>query len=179
MDESLSENLGKVFKIGVFGASGKMGQAIAAEAQKLGITCYWGSYQSNPPRGYSYLGTYPLNPPDLQEQVWLNELDVFLDFSHPSVLPENIQLVSYLKKPYLCGVTGIAQAGMEPLKVLSQELPVMWSSNYSLGVAVLRQALKAFRLLAQGWDFAIMEAHHKFKQDKPSGTAGLFSNLCN
>ena len=56
------------------------------------------------------------------------------------------------------------------LKKASQQIPVLWSSNMSVGVNFLNGLLKHFKSL-KGFDFQIEEVHHRHKKDAPSGTA--------
>jgi 4-hydroxy-tetrahydrodipicolinate reductase len=69
------------------------------------------------------------------------------------------------------GTTGLSARQHDALRDAAREIAVLWSANFSLGVAVLtRAAREAARALAS-WDCEIAEAHHRHKQDAPSGTA--------
>ena len=54
---------------------------------------------------------------------------------------------------------------------MSRRVPVVWASNFSLGVAVLAELVERAARQLRGWDCDIVEAHHAHKQDAPSGTA--------
>ena len=76
--------------------------------------------------------------------------------------------------PLLSGTTGYTQAQKAELSALGAYAPVLWSANYSLGVAVLVRALaQVAPILKPEFDIEITETHHNQKADAPSGTAKL------
>ena len=100
--------------------------------------------------------------------------DVVMDFSRPAALPEIAAYVRRTGTPPLSGTTGYTEAEKERLFALGSAVPVLWSANYSLGVAVLARALRVIApVLGQDFDIEITETHHNQKADAPSGTAKL------
>ena len=100
--------------------------------------------------------------------------DVVMDFSRPAALPEIAAYVRRTGTPLLSGTTGYTEAEKERLFALGSAVPVLWSANYSLGVAVLARALRVIApVLGQDFDIEITETHHNQKADAPSGTARL------
>ena len=100
--------------------------------------------------------------------------DVVMDFSRPAALPEIAAYVCRTGTPLLSGTTGYTEAERERLFALGSAVPVLWSANYSLGVAVLARALRVIApVLGQDFDIEITETHHNQKADAPSGTAKL------
>ena len=100
--------------------------------------------------------------------------DVVMDFSRPAALPEIAAYVRRTGMPLLSGTTGYTEAEKERLFALGSAVPVLWSANYSLGVAVLARALRVIApVLGQDFDIEITETHHNQKADAPSGTAKL------
>ena len=100
--------------------------------------------------------------------------DVVIDFSRPEALPEIASYVRRTGTPLLSGTTGFSPAEMERLRDLGRYAPVLWSANYSLGVAVLVRALRQVSdVLKPDFDIEITETHHNQKADAPSGTAKL------
>lgn len=101
-------------------------------------------------------------------------IDLLIDFSNPSSLPFVSKFVQESKCALLIGTTGYDEQQLAQIKELAQCVPVMHSSNYSLGVAVFQQVLKEITpLLEADFDMEIIEAHHNQKVDAPSGTAKL------
>lgn len=100
--------------------------------------------------------------------------DVVMDFSRPEALPEVTSYVRRTGTPLLSGTTGYTEAEKGSLFALGSAAPVLWSANYSLGVAVLARALQVIApVLGPDFDIEITETHHSQKADAPSGTAKL------
>ena len=112
---------------------------------------------------------------DLHQRGTLGkEADLVMDFSRPAALPEIAADVRRTGTPLLSGTTGYTEAEKERLFALGSAVPVLWSANYSLGVAVLARALRVIApVLGQDFDIEITETHHNQKADAPSGTAKL------
>ena len=100
--------------------------------------------------------------------------DVVIDFSRPEALAEVASYVRRTGTPLLSGTTGYTAEQLEQLRSLGTAVPVLWSANFSLGVAVLVRALQAVSdVLKPDFDIEITETHHNQKADAPSGTAKL------
>ncbi len=100
--------------------------------------------------------------------------DVVIDFSRPEALAEVCAYVQRTKTPLLSGTTGYTPDQLARLEALGTAVPVLWSANYSLGVAVFVRALQAVSgVLQPDFDIEITETHHNQKADAPSGTAKL------
>lgn len=112
---------------------------------------------------------------DLEQLAKLGRVaDVVVDFSRPEALPEICAYVRRTGTPLLSGTTGYSPAELAQLKALGTAAPVLWSANFSLGVAVLVRALRVVSdVLKPDFDIEITETHHNQKADAPSGTAKL------
>lgn len=100
--------------------------------------------------------------------------DVVIDFSRPEALPEICSYVRRTGTPLLSGTTGLSGGDIARLGAAGHYAPVLWSANYSLGVAVLYRALAAVsEVLKPDFDIELTETHHNQKADAPSGTAKL------
>ena len=100
--------------------------------------------------------------------------DVVVDFSRPEALPEICSYVRRTGTALLSGTTGYTEAEKAALESLGTSAPVLWSANYSLGVAVLVRALREVSgVLKPDFDIELTETHHNQKADAPSGTAKL------
>ena len=100
--------------------------------------------------------------------------DVVMDFSRPEALPEVTSYVRRTGTPLLSGTTGYTEAEKGSLFALGSAAPVLWSANFSLGVAVLARALRDVTgVLRPEFDIEVTEVHHNQKTDAPSGTAKL------
>lgn len=120
--------------------------------------------------GLELVGEYDVhNIDELDESA--PAADLVIDFSSPRALTHVAAYVRRTGAALLCGTTGLGDEDLALLRDLGNSTRVVWSSNYSLGVAVLRRvAAEAAKALA-GWDIEIAETHHNQKVDAPSGTA--------
>ena len=138
-------------KIGVIGATGRMGQAVlqvlANETEHTGV------------------------PIARAHATAVTELDVLVDFSLPQALADNMALAKRLHCPLLVCTTGLTEQQRQGLVELGQQLPVLYAENTSIGIALLADLVQqASRLLGEA-DVDIIDLHHKHKRDAPSGTA--------
>ncbi len=100
--------------------------------------------------------------------------DVIMDFSRPAAMSHIADYVRRTGTPLLSGTTGLGEAERRTLESLGAYAPVLWSANYSLGIAVLYRALREIApVLGEDYDVEITETHHNQKEDAPSGTANL------
>lgn len=100
--------------------------------------------------------------------------DVAMDFSSPAVLPAAADYVRRTGTPYLSGTTGLTEADQQILTDLGKFAPVLYSANYSVGIAVFARVLRQISdVLKPDFDIEMMETHHNQKVDAPSGTAKL------
>ena len=94
-----------------------------------------------------------------------------VDFSAPAALPHVAAYVRRTGATLVSGATGYTSEQLDELRSLGEKSRVVWSSNYSLGVAVLRRVTAVAAAALAGWDVEIVETHHNQKVDAPSGTA--------
>lgn len=98
---------------------------------------------------------------------------VIVDFSSPAALPRTISICRGYKSALVIGTTAISKDDIERLRELGQDVAVVQSFNFSVGINVLSMVLKEFSPCLSDWDLEIAEIHHKHKKDAPSGTALL------
>lgn len=97
---------------------------------------------------------------------------VIIDFTHPSASLEFLRAAAKKRVPMVIATTGFNSRQLAEIKRLSRRTPTLLSANTSLGVNVLVSLLgKAAKMLGDDYDVEIIEAHHRFKKDAPSGTA--------
>lgn len=104
----------------------------------------------------------------------LAESDVLVDFSIPDGLSNRLDLCAEAGKPMLVGTTGLEPAHHLSIDAAAKTVPVLQTGNTSLGVNMLAALVKeAASRLGDDWDIEIVEMHHRYKVDAPSGTAIL------
>lgn len=102
-----------------------------------------------------------------------NNSDVVIDFTSPQSTKKNIKLAIETKTPLVIGTTGLDENMMNYIHKAAVKVPILQSTNMSLGVNVLINLVEksAASLSASNYDIEIAETHHKHKIDAPSGTA--------
>jgi len=98
--------------------------------------------------------------------------DCLIDFTRPEGTLQHLALCLRHKVAIVIGTTGFDAEGKQAIADAAREIPVVFAPNMSVGVNVVFKLLDtASRILFEGYDIEIVEAHHKHKIDAPSGTA--------
>ncbi len=154
----------------LIGASGRMGQTI----------------QSLLPDTTSKICFSRLSKENTQELVSsIKKSDYVIDFSHPANFELALSACLLEKKPYMCCTTGLTSDHFELLKSASEKIPVIYASNNSLGIVILKKAVELVAKIfsevefGENIDIAISETHHNLKKDAPSGTSLSLGNIIN
>ena len=105
------------------------------------------------------------------------DADVIIDFSHPSVLDDLLNFAKEKKIPAVIATTGLNEQQIADIKIVSNDVPLFFSANMSIGVSLVSElAKKAAKVLQGSFDIEIVEAHHNQKIDAPSGTALMLAD---
>ena len=129
-------------RIGLFGAGGRMGTAIAAAAAARDDV--------------AIVAEIP---------------DVYVDFSAPPALGSHLAIAMDAKVPIVVGTTGFGEEHLRLLDEAAVKIPVLQAANMSLGVNLLAHLVRETAAkLGEEWDVEIVEMHHRHKVDAPSGT---------
>lgn len=155
-------------RILIHGATGRMGQALLRLAPEHdGLQVVAAVSRSQPPQrvveGVPHFAARELHgaPP----------FDVAVDFSLPEAFAPLLALCLERGAGLVSGTTGLDPGQQAAVDAAAGRIPVLWSANFSLGVAVLGELVERAAAALAGWDCDIVEAHHVHKKDAPSGTA--------
>jgi 4-hydroxy-tetrahydrodipicolinate reductase len=97
---------------------------------------------------------------------------VLIEFTHPGPTLEHLKDVAGAGKAMVIGTTGLSAAQVAELKNLAAKTRVVFAPNMSVGVNLMFKVVEDIaRVLREGYDVEIVEAHHRLKKDAPSGTA--------
>ena len=103
--------------------------------------------------------------------------DVIIDFSNPALLSSTLEYAVANKVALVLATTGLTDEQIKDVEEASEAIPVFFSYNYSMGVSLICELSKiAAKVLGNGFDVEIVEAHHNQKLDAPSGTAIMLGN---
>jgi|ERR1035437_355622 4-hydroxy-tetrahydrodipicolinate reductase len=144
-------------KYGIIGGSGRMGQEIELLLEESGHKCVF---------KYDIIGEWKSENPE-----------VMIDFSLPQAFNNTVNYVKKYKIPLVIGTTGLSAEQLDALKSLSRTVPVVQSYNFSAGIQMLLKCTELLKESLLDWDIEISETHHRFKKDKPSGTAIMIKNV--
>ncbi|HEY8995700.1 MAG TPA: 4-hydroxy-tetrahydrodipicolinate reductase [Lacunisphaera sp.] len=98
--------------------------------------------------------------------------DVIIDFSSHHATGRLIELAIANGKPIVIGTTGHSAEEKKRLLALAAQVPCVWAGNFSIGVNLLfALTRRATAVLGADYDTEVIEMHHRFKKDAPSGTA--------
>ena len=108
----------------------------------------------------------------------LKECDVTIDFTTPASSMFTLNSAAESGKPVVVGTTGFSTDQRKEIAYISKKIPLVVAPNMSIGVNVLfKLVASAAQVLGNDYDVEIVEAHHKFKKDAPSGTAVRISEI--
>jgi 4-hydroxy-tetrahydrodipicolinate reductase len=141
-------------RILINGSKGRMGHALSAAATELGLT----------------VGATIDAGDDLG--AGMKKADVVVDFSSHSATQAVLEAAVAQRKPVVIGTTGHSAEAKRKLLTLATQVPCVWAGNFSVGVNLLfALTRRAASVLGSDYDAEVIEMHHRFKQDAPSGTA--------
>jgi len=144
-------------KIAINGACGRMGQAVAKAAADAGVEV--------------------AEKIDVVEAAGVSrnmtkKVDAMVDFSTPEAALERLAECVKTETPAVLCTTGFTDAQKAQITKASKKIPVVFSSNMSVGVNLLfKRVPEIAKTLGETYDIDIVETHHRFKKDAPSGTA--------
>ena len=102
----------------------------------------------------------------------LKDIDCLIDFTRPQGTLQHLELCRQAGVGIVIGTTGFETEGKAAIAAAAKDIPVVFAPNMAVGVNVVFNLLDtAARILNQGYDIEIVEAHHRLKIDAPSGTA--------
>ena len=171
-------------KIAIHGAGGRMGQrliALAGEDPRFDVVAALES-ADHPSLGEdagTIAGVGPIGVP--LGVVGESDADVVIDFSVPDAAVAVAVHCHQYGKPLVVATTGLDVDQQQYLKKAAQKIPIVWAPSMSPAVNLLMKltkvAAKALAKLPTGVDVEIIERHHRFKEDAPSGTALKFGQI--
>lgn len=171
-------------KIAIHGAAGRMGKrliALAHENKQLEVAGAIDS-PSHPTIGQdagTLAGMEPIGVPVSSKIT--GSVDVVIDFSVPAAAINICKACAEQNVPLVLATTGFDDTQKNQVKAAAQNIPICWAPNMSLAVNLVMKlsevAGQALKDHPSGADVEILERHHRFKEDAPSGTALEFGKI--
>ena len=171
-------------RIAINGAAGRMGQrlvALASEDRDLELTAAL-EHSSHPRLGDDAGQIAGVAPLGVKLSATLDApVDVVIDFSVPRATTGILATCLENKLPLVVATTGLGDETGAKIREAARQIPILWSPSMSMAVNLaMKLSETAGRALANhpsGADVEIIEQHHRFKEDAPSGTALKFGEL--
>jgi 4-hydroxy-tetrahydrodipicolinate reductase len=170
--------------IGINGVCGRMGQRILQLAHDdkeltIGVTLEAPGHPHQGRDAGEISGLGPIGVPVRAEVPIETRLDVLIDFSMPEGTMAVLPVCVGRRIPLLVATTGHTHEQRQQIEAAAHDTALLLAPNMSLAVNLLMklvgQAAEALR--ARGFDVEILERHHRFKKDSPSGTALHFARI--
>lgn len=118
---------------------------------------------------------YPVyNHLDIKEDI-----DVIIDFSSPATLDELLNYAIDKNLGIVLASTGYSDEDVSKIEDASKKIPILYSGNLSLGVNVMQIIAEKLSAMLEDFDIEIVEKHHRYKVDSPSGTAKMLFEAVN
>jgi 4-hydroxy-tetrahydrodipicolinate reductase len=157
-------------KVAIAGAAGRMGQAL--------IEALRGDKELQLGAGLEVVGSPSLGKEISGVKIGsdvaaaLAASDVLIDFTRPDATLAHLRACKASGKAMVIGTTGFSPAQKKDIEEAAHAIPIAMAANFAVGVnALFKLAEQAARILGEGYDVEIIEAHHRHKVDAPSGTA--------
>lgn len=163
-------------KLVVVGAGGRMGQRIIALAQETEGLDVVGAVDvpDHPSQGQLVC------PGVVLSDQFPQTADIVIDFSLPQGTDKTLAFCADRQAALVLGTTGLSESQKAALSTVSSQVPVVQATNMSVGMNTLFATVgKIAKMLGEDYDIEIIEQHHRFKKDAPSGTAlSLAESIC-
>ena len=164
-------------KIAVAGASGRMGRMLIEAIQNADDTVLVGALDvaGSPNLGAdaaAFLGKPAGIPIEADLSKGLANADFLIDFTRPDGTLKHLEYCAAHGIKMIIGTTGFDEAGKAAIAAAAKKTAIVFAPNMSIGVNVTMKLLEmAAKSFSHGYDIEIIEAHHRYKVDAPSGTA--------
>lgn len=164
-------------RIGIVGAGGRMGRMLIEACLKDGQFLLGAAFDTS---GSPVIGRTAGELVGMASDVvvtddlaaGLKDIDCLIDFTRPQGTLHHLELCRQAGVGIVIGTTGFEAEGKVAIAAAARDIPVVFAPNMAVGVNLVFKLLDtAARILNQGYDIEIVEAHHRMKIDAPSGTA--------
>jgi len=149
--------MSRKIKYGIIGSSGRLG----SEVKNI----------------FSEAGHELMLQYDIDGEKIAGTPELLIDCSLPVVFEKTLAYQKEYKTPVIIATTGLSTQQIDSLKEISKKNAVIQSYNYSTGIQVMLKLSQISFDILKDWDIEIVETHHRFKKDKPSGTAKMINEI--
>lgn len=162
-------------RVAVTGAAGRMGRLIVKNVvgdEELQLVQAFDVVEIGKDAGeLAGVGKIGVEIEDAKELESKLDTDILIDFTNANAAVENIRIATGKGVKLVVGTTGFSEEQKKLIEEYCKETPAVVTPNFSIGVNVFWKLLEFAVNYLANYDIEIVEAHHKFKKDAPSGTA--------
>ena len=142
-------------RIAINGSKGKMGQALFEAINSTSQSEFGAGFD----KGDNLIDS-------------ISNFEVLIDFSRPEASLSALSVCKSSSKAMVIGTTGFADSELKLIEQASKEIPIVFAPNMSVGVNLTLKILEtSAKVIGPDSSIEIIEAHHRYKVDSPSGTA--------
>jgi len=164
-----------MIKVAICGALGRMGQTIGKLVNESDDLELVGGVDI---RAGSFLGVEVVESGDIEKFLEAEKPDVLVDFTIASAAVENIRAASKHNVSLVVGTTGFTPEQRREIdSMINGNSAAVISSNFSVGVNIFWKLISEAAKRLGDYDIEVVEAHHHFKKDAPSGTAATIVDI--
>ena len=156
-----------MIKVGIFGVNGRVGKLVAQDLKDTKDISLGAVFI----RKKLEISIDPSIMVSTDINSFLSSCDIVIDFSLPEASEKLLESAIKNPTPIVMGTTGLNAHQLNLLKQASENMPILYATNMSLGVALLNKLVYQASATLENFDIEIVEMHHKHKKDAPSGTA--------
>lgn len=156
-----------MIKIGIFGATGRVGKLLIDEIQAHKDATLASVYVRH--ELHYNIPSNTLITSDMS--AFLESSEVIIDFSSAEATRNLLEHAKKCPTTLVIGTTGLQEFDMRLLEECSMQMPILYATNMSEGVAMLNKLVSLLSSKLRNYDIEITEIHHRHKKDAPSGTA--------
>ena len=160
-------------RYGIVGATGRVGQLLVKilkeQNEKIGAVMFEGKQ------------TVEFDPDTVitnDAKTLLKNSDIVIDFSAPIATQKLLEASLNNPKPLVIATTGLNDHQKNLMIEATKKAPILYATNMSLGVAILNKLVAMVSEKLRDFDIEIVEQHHRYKVDAPSGTALTLAESC-
>jgi 4-hydroxy-tetrahydrodipicolinate reductase len=153
----------------VCGAMGRMGMTIGRMVNESSDLALVGGVDLKPG---TFFGVEVVESSRIDNLLASKKPDIVIDFTIASAAVENIKAAARNKAALVVGTTGFSPEQRKEIDAaIIGQVPAVISSNFSIGVNIFWELIREAGRLLSDYDIEVLEAHHRYKKDSPSGTA--------
>jgi len=156
-----------MLKVGVYGANGRVGKLLVKNLTEDSDTQVAALCERDRIDYHAPEGSVVTN----DAKIFLEASEAAIDFTVPEATESLLKAAMDCPRPLVIGTTGLNDSQRALLEEASEIMPILYATNMSAGIALLKKLVQMTAEKLSDFDIEIVEQHHRYKKDAPSGTA--------